>query len=87
MDWKKILRNSIQYHEELFYVPYRRQLEKDLRKEEDLFMLICFLDMLGIANPVSYYTLELLPEMYERFHEWHLRMGMEHSPLDDFRCC
>ena len=38
-------------------------------------------------NPASYYTLELLPLFYERFHEWHVRMGMERSPLEGFRCC
>ena len=25
--------------------------------------------------------------LLERFHEWHKRAGLEHSPLDDFRCC
>ncbi|MGE3189372.1 MAG: DNA helicase, partial [Vicinamibacterales bacterium] len=31
--------------------------------------------------------LELQPVLLERFHDWHVRMGMEHSPLDGFRCC
>ncbi len=50
-------------------------------------MLLVFSEMMGVPNPASYYTLELLPILYDRFHEWHLRMGMEHSPLDNFRCC
>ncbi|HAV06941.1 MAG TPA: DNA helicase, partial [Pseudomonas sp.] len=25
--------------------------------------------------------------LYERFHDWHRRMGMEHSPLDHIACC
>ncbi len=50
-------------------------------------MLLVFSESMGIPNPASYYTLELLPILYDRFHEWHLRMGMEHSPLDNFRCC
>jgi hypothetical protein len=43
--------------------------------------------MVGVPNPATYYTLELQPILLDRFHEWHTRMGMEHSPLDDIRCC
>lgn len=50
-------------------------------------MLLVFGEMMGVPNPASYYTLELQPILYEGFHEWHLRMGMERSPLDGFRCC
>jgi hypothetical protein len=28
-----------------------------------------------------------MPVLYEQFHDWHRRMGMEHSPLDHLRCC
>jgi hypothetical protein len=66
---------------------HRGALAREKRDEDDLFMLLVFSEMMGIENPASYYTLELLPLFYERFHEWHLRMGMEHSPLDNFRCC
>ncbi|WP_420908803.1 cory-CC-star protein [Brevibacillus humidisoli] len=77
----------MQGYEELFYVRYRREIRREIRNEEDLFLLLCFSEMLGLPNPVSYYTLELYPAIYERFHEWHTRMGMERSPLDDIRCC
>jgi hypothetical protein len=66
---------------------HRGALARERREEEDLFMLLVFSEMMGIENPAAYYTLELLPLMYDRFHEWHVRMGMEHSPLDQFRCC
>jgi hypothetical protein len=42
---------------------------------------------MGVPNPAAYFTLELQPILLERFHEWHQRMGVEHSPLDGFRCC
>jgi len=74
-------------YDEFFFSPYRSAAGRRAREEEDLFLLLCFSDMLGIPNPVNYYTLELLPAMLERFHEWHLRKGMEHSPLDGFKCC
>ena len=73
--------------DEFYSVRHRGALARERRDEDDLFMLLVFSEMMGIENPASYYTLELLPLFYERFHEWHVRMGMEHSPLENFRCC
>lgn len=72
-----------------FYVgPYYRMFARHARDENDLFMLIIFAESLGIANPLAFYTLELQPIFLEQFHDWHQRMGMERSPLDDgFGCC
>ena len=72
---------------EFYHAPYRGAVARAKRDEDDLFMLLVFSEMMGVPNPVSYYTLELQPLLLERFHEWHVRMGMEHSPLDEFRCC
>lgn len=67
--------------------PYRRSLARAQRDEDDLFMLLVYAEALGIPNPATYYTLELMPVMYDRFHDWHRRMGMERSPLDHIGCC
>ena len=72
---------------EFYTAPYRGAIARSLRDEDDLFMLFVYAEMLGVPNPASYYTLELLPLMMEQFHDWHRRMGMEHSPLEHFRCC
>jgi len=72
---------------EFYLAPHRGAIARAKRDEDDLFMLLVFGEMLGVPNPASYYTLELLPLLYDRFHEWHTRMGMERSPLDHFRCC
>jgi hypothetical protein len=72
---------------EYYDAPHRGALARARREEDDLFMLLVFSEMMGIPNPASYYTLELLPLLYDRFHEWHRRMGMERSPLNHFRCC
>ncbi len=72
-------------YDEVFFARWRGSLARERRDREELFLLLCFSDLLGIPNPVNYYTLELLPAMLERFHEWHLRQGMEHSPLEGFR--
>jgi hypothetical protein len=72
---------------EFYVAPYRGAVARAKQEEDDLFMLLVFSEMLGVPNPASYYTLELLPVLYDRFHEWHTRMGMERSPLHGFRCC
>ena len=71
-----------------YYVsPYRRSFARAQRDEDDLFMMLVFAESMGLPNRASYYTLELLPLVYDRFHEWHKRMGMERSPLDHIGCC
>lgn len=73
--------------EEIYGARYRGAIARAQRDEDDLFMLLVFAELMGIPNPAAYYTLELQPLLLERFHDWHRRMGMEHSPLDHFRCC
>ncbi|PST66908.1 cory-CC-star protein [Shewanella algae] len=73
--------------EEAYNAPFRSAVARARREQDDLFMLLIFSEMMGVPNPASYYTLELQPLMLEKFHDWHLRMGMPHSPLDQFRCC
>ena len=71
-----------------FYVsPYRGAIARARRDKDDLFMLLVFGELMGVPNPATYYTLELQPILLDRFHRWHTRMGLEHSPLDHFRCC
>lgn len=72
---------------EYYTAPYRREFARAQRDEDDLFMMLVFSESLGIPNPANYYTLELLPVVYDRFHDWHRRMGMERSPLDHVSCC
>jgi hypothetical protein len=81
------LRHAAYVLREFYLVPHRRAVASARREEEDLFMLLVFAEALGVPNSASYYTLELMPVLYDRFHAWHRRMGMEHSPLEGFRCC
>lgn len=84
---KRKIKYWLELYDEFYIAPYRSAIRREQRDQEDLFILLSFSDMLGIPNPVSFYTLELLPYIYEDFHEWHQRMGMERSPLDGIRCC
>ena len=72
---------------EYYQAPYRASFAKAQQQEDDLFMMLVVSEALGIPNPASYYTLELLPLVYEDFHAWHTRMGMERSPLENIQCC
>lgn len=85
--WRRILAAVESGLEAYYHAPYRRSVARAQRDEEDLFMLLVLAETLGVPNPATYYTLELMPVVYDRFHEWHKRMGMERSPLDHVRCC
>jgi hypothetical protein len=81
------LRYAAEVYEGVFMAPYRSEIYRDYLRERDVFLLLSFSDLLGVPNPVQFYTLELYPELIEQFHEWHLRMGMPHAPEGGFRCC
>jgi hypothetical protein len=87
LDLRRALKEAQSLLREFYLAPHRSAVARAKREEDDLFMLLVFSEMLGMPNPASYYTLELQPILYERFHEWHTRMGLERSPLDSFRCC
>jgi hypothetical protein len=87
MAWRERLARARELLREFYEARHRGALARARREEDDVFMLLVFSEMMGIPNPSSYYTLELLPLLYERFHDWHVRMGMDRSPLEHFRCC
>lgn len=72
---------------EYYRAPFRQVMAREARERDDLFKLLVFAESLGIPNPATPYTLELMPLMWDDFHEWHTRMGMPHSPLDHIKCC
>lgn len=73
--------------EEFYAGPYRTTMRRARRDEDDLFMLVVLTEALGVPDPAAYWSAELLPATYEEFHAWHLRVGMERSPLDHVGCC
>lgn len=81
------LRGLREIYEGIFLAPYREALHRDLIRQRDLFLLMGCSDLLGVPNPVGFYTLELYPHLIEQFHAWHRRMGMEEPPEGGFRCC
>ena len=74
---KKSLLARIEHGLHEYYVTsYRRSFARAQRDEEDLFMLLVFAETMGVPNPAAFYTMELLPIVYDRFHDLHVRMGM-----------
>lgn len=84
---RRKLRAAREIYEGVFIAPYRSEIRRAYLHERDLFLVVGFADLLGVPNPVAFYTLELYPELIEQFHHWHLRMGMEQAPEGGFRCC
>lgn len=88
--WEKISRRSAAFRKGLheFYVgPYRQTFLREKRDEDDLFMIAVLGEALGVPDPAAYYTAELMPAVWEDFHEWHRRAGIPRSPLDHIACC
>ena len=80
-------RDGLAIYEELYTAPYRSQIQREYLAQRDLLFLAGCSDVLGIPNPVTFYTLELYPELIEQWHDWHRRMGMPQAPEGGFRCC
>jgi hypothetical protein len=81
------LQSAREIYEGVYMAPYRSTIHREYLRQRDLFLILGFSDLLGVPNPVQFYTLELLPDLIDQFHSWHLRMGMEQPPEGGFRCC
>ena len=66
---------------------YERDLRQQTAELNDLFLLLCFMEAAALPNPATLYLLEVYPYLLEQFHQWHRRMGIEHSPLGSLPCC
>lgn len=85
--WRERLRRLARLYEQAYHRPRRRMIARQAQRETDLLRLLVLSESLGLPNPASFYTLELVPFMLEDYHHWHKRMGLERSPLEGFRCC
>lgn len=80
--WRKLTA----YHDELFVAPWRADVARAARQEEDALLAMLFLEALGVSGPADFYALELYPDLIEAFHRWHRRMGIERFPEAGI-CC
>ena len=69
------------------YGRYERELRRQAAELNDLFLLLCYMEIVGLPNPATLYLLDVYPHILEQFHQWHTRMGMDRSPLGNLPCC
>jgi hypothetical protein len=69
------------------FTHYEREVRQQTAELHDLFLLLCFMEATGLPNPATLYLLDVYPYVLEQFHEWHRRIGIEHSPLGGLPCC
>ena len=67
--------------------PLRARAEAAGGGAERLFLLLCYMEVVGLPNPAAFYLLEVYPHLLDQFHLWHRRMGMDRSPLGSLPCC
>ena len=66
---------------------YQRALRQQKAELHDLFLLLCYMEATSLPNPATLYLLEVYPYLLEEFHQWHRRIGIEHSPIGTLPCC
>jgi len=76
---KKVLRAVREFLEGAMNVSASHIIRKEACDANDNFILLLFGDLLGIPNPTSYYTLELLPYLADELEGWERRMLMRRS--------
>jgi hypothetical protein len=87
MPWRQLFDNARDFMRGMAYGRYEQQLRQESAELSDLFVTLCYLELVGLPNPVAVHLLEIYPYFLDQFHAWHRRMGFKHSPLEDFRCC
>jgi hypothetical protein len=84
---RRRLRTAREIYEGIYVAPYRSAILREYLQQRDMLFVLGCADLLGVPNPVQFYTLELYPELIEQFHSWHTRIGMDRAPEGGFRCC
>ena len=69
------------------YGRYEREMRLQAAELNDYFLLLCYMEVVGLPNPAALYLLEVYPHLLEQFHLWHRRMGMDRSPVGSLPCC
>ncbi len=87
MRWDDLRQHASDFVRGMALAGQERHLRGQAMELADLFLLLCFMDSLGLPNPAALYLLEVFPSLLEEFHLWHRRMGADRSPLAAFSCC
>lgn len=63
------------FHQAVFDARWGHARAREARTQSDTLRALVMLESLGVANPVAYETLDIVPYMVADLHEWHQRMG------------
>ena len=72
-------------HDALFVAPWRRDLAREARRQEEELLGLLLLEALGAQSPVSYYALEVYPWLLTKTHQLHRSRGIDR--LGSGACC
>lgn len=84
MSWRDNIRD---FFHGAAYGHYEAELRRKAGELNDLFLLLCYMEVVGLPNPATLYLLDLYPHLLQQFHVWHRRMGMDRSPVGTLPCC
>ncbi len=87
MPLSDLWRNATDFLHGMALAGHERRLRGQALDLADLFLLMCYMDSLGLPNPAALYLVEVYPTILEEFHLWHRRMGADRSPLAAISCC
>jgi hypothetical protein len=87
MDWLRFRTNVADFFHGMAFGGHEKYLRGRAADLNDLFMLMAYMEMVGLPNPAAFYLLDVYPYLVEEFHLWHRRMGFDRSPLATFSCC
>ncbi|MDB1144871.1 MAG: cory-CC-star protein [Alcaligenaceae bacterium] len=82
MRFQKLLKGF----DEFYFKKYRSALYKEANLNDDFFMILVFSEIYGIPNFMALQTLDMLPVLMPKFHEWHQKSGIEHSFFNNMPC-
>jgi len=85
--WRQIRQNARDFFLGMAYGRYEQYLRQRAMELNDLFLLLCYMEIVGLPNPAALYLLEVYPYFLDEFHLWHRRMGFNRSPLGNLPCC
>ena len=87
-DWFVSVRQNVRdFFHGMAYGQYERELRRQAAELNDLFLLLCYMEIVGLPNPATLYLLDVYPYLLDQFHLWHRRMGMDRSPVGNLPCC
>jgi hypothetical protein len=84
MPWRANVRD---FFHGMAYGQHERELRRQAGELNDLFLLLCYMEIVGLPNPATLYLLDVYPYLLDQFHLWHRRMGMDRSPIGNLPCC